>query len=231
MSRAPSPAGVIPAAARASQRSSAAAAGTAISTPGLPGVAGAGHGALDPVPGESLDAEPSDCGGVGEDRPEHRRPVRALHGDDRTTGRDVVAAECVAHTVGVRGVRHDVEGVTVSGIGMPPHDDVVDHRGVGVVEQVRVLRPPWPDLGEVVGQRPLDRLERVGSGQSDGAEVRHVEHRRRRTTCHVFGDRPGRVRDRHLPSAELGHRCAEPTVPIIERRRLQGHRTAQPIRR
>ena len=80
------------------------------------------------------------------------------------------------HAVGVRGVGHHVEHVVAVVGGMPPHDDVVEHRRVAVVEQVGVLRSPGSDLGEIVGQRGLQSIERIGPGQPNGAEVRHVEH-------------------------------------------------------
>ena len=46
---------------------------------------------------------------------------------------------------------------------VPPHDDVVEHRAVGVVEQVGVLGPPGADLAEIVGQRLLQPVERIGA--------------------------------------------------------------------
>ena len=44
-------------------------------------------------------------------------------------------------------------------VGDPPHDEVVEHRGVRFVEQVLVLGAAGPDLVEVVGQVRLQQLE------------------------------------------------------------------------
>ena len=52
-------------------------------------------------------------------------------------GGDVLAADRGHDPLGVGRVRHHVEHLVVE----PPHDDVVEHRRVGLVEQVRVLRP------------------------------------------------------------------------------------------
>ncbi len=60
----------------------------------------------------------------------------------------------------------------------PPHDDVVEHRPV-VVEQVGVLRPTRRDATEVVGERSLQAVERVGAFDAHGAEVADVEGDRR----------------------------------------------------
>ena len=126
----------------------------------LAGVARAGHGALGA-------RRPMPCR-RGSDR---RRPPRARSCARRSRaagpctamiarlGGDVLAADGRHHPVGVGGVRHDVEHV----VGQPPHDDVVEHRRVGLVEQVGVLGPPRRDLAEVVRERGLQALERPGA--------------------------------------------------------------------
>ena len=62
----------------------------------------------------------------------------SLDCEHRPLGRDVAAGDGLDHPGGVRGVGHDVEAVLVD----PPHDDVVEHRGVVGVEQVGVLVRP-----------------------------------------------------------------------------------------
>ena len=75
------------------------------------------------------------------------------------------------------GAVFDALGITRKSPGAdPPHDDVVDDVGVVGVEQVRVLRPAGTDAAEVVGERPLQRGERSGAAHVHRAEVRHVEH-------------------------------------------------------
>ena len=146
-----------------------------------------------------------------------------LHGENGTGAGDVVASHGGAHVVGVRGIRHHVEH-RLGVVGVPPHDDVVEHRRVGVVEEMGVLGAPGADLAEVVGQRVLDDVEGAAPLQPHGAEMRHVEDRRRRAAGHVFGDRARRIGDRHLPATELGHGCAELSVRGVERGSLQRHR-------
>ena len=54
-------------------------------------------------------------------------------------------------------------GITSNGLVVdPPHDDVVEDRAVGVVEEVGVLGPARPDLAEVVGQGRLQQVDAVG---------------------------------------------------------------------
>ena len=77
------------------------------------------------------------------------------------------------------GAVFDAFGITRKSLGVdPPHDDVVDDVRVVGVEQVRVLRPPGLDAVEVVGERPLQRGERAGAVHAHRAEVRDVEHHR-----------------------------------------------------
>ena len=93
---------------------------------------------------------------------------RAAHPRDRFRGRAPTSA------IGVRRVRHHEEAIGLD----PPHDDVVDDVRVDRVEQVRVLRAAGLDPAEVVGEQPLERVERARPAELDGAEVRHVEHDR-----------------------------------------------------
>ena len=101
---------------------------------------------------------PMSAGG-GEHRRHERLRVGTLHGDHRTIRRRVDAADRRADARGVGRVRHDVEGRRCAR--SPPDDDVVDHRCVVVVEEMRVLGAPWLDLGEVVGERRLQTVEGV----------------------------------------------------------------------
>ena len=154
VSRAPSPAGCTPVASTASQNEAATSAGHGALDPVLAGVAGAGGHAGLASPGE-----------LGHPEAAHARPPRettgqalpggrSLDGDDGPFGGDVRAAQGAADPGGVRGVRHDVEALVVH----PPHDDVVEHRPVGVVEQVGVLGPAGADLAQVVGQGRLQQV-------------------------------------------------------------------------
>ena len=123
----------------------------------------------------------------------------------------------VAHAIGVRRVRHHVEDLVVE----PPDDDVVEDGTVGLVEQMRVLRPPGRDLRQVVGERPLQALEGVGPDHPDGAEVADVEDHRAAPAGEVFSDRAVRIGDGHLPSAERHHLGAELTMRRVERRAFE----------
>ena len=124
-----------------------------------------------------------DLGGLGADRGEPLPGVGALDGEDGPLGGDVggrhvgrargggLLGQCCGDPRRVRRVRHDVEGLLVE----PPHDDVVEHRGIGRVEQVGVLGPAGSDPTEVVGEGPLEGGERTRTADPDGAEVGDVE--------------------------------------------------------
>ena len=112
---------------------------------------------------------------------------------------------------------------------MPPDDDVVEHRPVGVVEEVRVLGSPGADLAEVVGERPLQPVEGVGALDAHRAEVGDVEHDGRAGGSEVLGDRAGRVLERHLPAAERHHPGAERPVDGVERRPLEASFATAPM--
>ena len=106
-------------------------------------------------------AEPPDSGGVGGHLLEPGAGLRALNGDHRPLGGDVLDGDIAVgllsqgadHPPRVGCVGHDVE---LPGL-EPPHDDVVGHRPIVRVE-VGVLGPAGLDLAEVVGERPLKRV-------------------------------------------------------------------------
>ena len=147
--------------------------------PRLARVAGAGHRARHVVPRRQRHLEPADFGGGRKNGAHEGVRGRTLHGEDGTGTGDVVATHRPAHVVGVRGVRHHVEHRPPGVVGVPPHDDVVEHRRVGLVEQMGVLRPPGTDLAEIVGECVLDDVEGIVALEPHGAEVGHVEDRRR----------------------------------------------------
>ena len=113
---------------------------------------------------------------------------------------------------GVRRVRHDEELV----LGDPPHDDVVDDVRVVGVEQVRVLRASRLDASQVVRERPLQHVEGARSCDPHGPEMRHVERDRVLAASAVLLEH-ARVLDRHLPAAERRHARAERAVLGVER--------------
>ena len=86
---------------------------------------------------------------------------------------------------------------------MPPDDDVVEHGGISCIEEMRVLRSAWSDFVEVVGERSLQAIESTFAFDPDGAQVRHVEHRRAIAASEVFGNGARRVSNGHLPATEL----------------------------
>jgi hypothetical protein len=111
---------------------------------------------------------------------------------------------------GVRCIGHHIEHV----VGQPPHDDVVDDRSVGVVEQVRVLGPPRADPAEVVRQGGLEAVECAGPFDPDGAQVAHIEDHRVLATGTVLGQGALRIGERHLPPAEPDQLRPQPPVGI-----------------
>jgi hypothetical protein len=130
----------------------------------------------------------------------------------------LLTADRGSHALGVRRIGHHVERVRLTvAARMPPHDDVVEHRGVGLGEQMRVLRPSGADLGQVVAQRGLQSGEAVPAFDPDGPEVGDVEHDRTVATGEVLGDRAARVLERHLPSPEWHHLRPGRAVHAAER--------------
>ena len=186
-------------------------------------VAGPGNQAVDAVPGERGHAEPPDRGRVGCHAGQPVPGRGPLHGDDGPGRGDVLTqAERGDHPIGVGRVGHDVEAALVD----PPDDDVVEYRGVAGIEQMGVLRPARRHLPEVVGERPLQAVERVGTLDPHGPEMADVEGHGIGAAGLVLGDGARRVRQRHLPSSELDHARAEGAVSGVERRVLEGHRAA-----
>ncbi len=216
VSRAPRPAGSTPAPVTASHTSTALRRGHRELDTVLARVAGAGDDAPDPVPLDRGDAEPSDRRGLG---PHGRQPFprrRTLHRDHRSVpGHVSVLADPqrLPHPLRVRCVGHHVESV----VGDPPDDDVVEHRGVVLVEQVGVLGSARPDLAQVVGQRQLQPFERIRSRHSHRAEVADVEGDRPRPAGTVFRERAAGVGQWHLPSPEGHELGAEGAVDGVER--------------
>ena len=152
------------------------------------------------------------------------RPTAAARGTrghavDRAAGpaRRARRGSCVV--VAARRWRHgrasvfDAFGITSNTsrlVRVPPDDDVVEHRAVGLVEEVGVLGPPGGDLAEVVGERPLQaRRARRGPATRTVPRWRDVEHHRAVAARQVLGDRAGGVLERHLPAAERHHLGAE----------------------
>ena len=238
VSRAPRPAGTIPAATISRQSAGGVLGGHMDLDAVLAGVPRAGDDAVDVTPRARVrprTAAPRRSS--GDTVPSQLARLRSLHREHRPGRRDVgdlaVAAlrrvrvfERADDRVGVRRVRHDEQLVVVD----PPHDDVVDDVGVVGIEQVRVLRPARTDPAEVVGERPLEHRHRARPGDPHRPEVRHVEHDR------VLPARPvllehAAVLDRHVPAAELGQARVEGAVLGVERAVAQvrrfGHRRSR----
>ena len=217
VSRAPSPAGSTPAASSASHTARRGGNRHCDLDPVLAGVTRAGDGARGARDLDALYTEALHGGGRLAELGHTMARFGALHGQDAPSGRGVLPAQRVHDALGVRRVGHHVEGLLVN----PPHDDVVEHPA-GVVEQVRVLRPARPDLAQVVGQRALQLIERVGAGDADSAEVADVEDHRRGATRAVFVERAARIGDGHQPAAELHELGAQRRVRVFEGRVTQG---------
>ena len=100
---------------------------------------------------------------------------------------------------------------------MPPDDDVVKHGGVGCIEEMRVLRPAGRDFGQIVGECRLQSIKCSIAFDSDGAQMRHVEHRGTAAASEVFSDGARRVGDWHLPATELDEVGVECSVLFGER--------------
>ena len=87
---------------------------------------------------------------------------------------------------------------------------------------------PGADLAEVVRERRLQPVERVVALDPDGAEMADVERDGIGAASQVLGDRAGRVRERHVPPAEVDQLGAEGAVVGVERRVAQlGHDPGQ----
>ena len=88
-------------------------------------------------------------------------------------------------------------------VGEPPDDDVVDHRAVGVVEEVGVLGPARRRSGGGRWTAALQAVEGVGALDPHRAQMAHIEDDRILAAGPVLGQRPLAVGQRHLPSTEL----------------------------
>ena len=139
----PRPAGVTPAPVIAAHRSAARGVRHGDLDAGLARVAGAGHHAVDALPREAADLETTDGRSIGE-APSPAAPWRAGPARQAPLGRGWSRRRrSLTRTRSVlRRVGHDVEDFVVD----PPDDDVVEHRGIDLVEQMRVLRPAGGDL-------------------------------------------------------------------------------------
>ncbi len=114
------------------------------------------------------------------------------------------------HPVGVRGIGHDVEGL----VGHPPDDDVVDHRAVGVIEEVGVLGPAHVHLAQVVRQGLLEPIEGLGPTTRTVPRWLTSKTTASRPAGQVLGHRAGRIGERHLPPAEAGQFGSEAAVGV-----------------
>ena len=171
-------------------------------------VAGAGHLAGHALELEVGHREMAHGRRLGRDGGEPGARPRSLDGDDGPGAGDVVTAQHRDHPFGVGGVRHDVKAL----LGDPPDDEVVEHRGVRLLQEVLVLGPARRDAVEVVRQARLQQGERARALDADGAEMADVEHGGVVATRKVLGDRAGGIRERHLPAAEVHEPGAEVDV-------------------
>ncbi len=130
-------------------------------------VAGAGNHARRALPAQLADLEASDCSGLGEDGRQLQFGLRSLHRQHGAIVRCLLSPDRGADTIGVGCIGHDVEHFGVD----PPHDDVVEHGGIDLVEQMRVLGTPRRDLVEVIGERELQPLVGIAALDTHGAEV------------------------------------------------------------
>ncbi len=176
VSRAPRPAGGTPASSTACQRPSAASRRHRELHAVLTGVAGPGGRAGRPPPFERGHPEAADGRRLRHDRRQPAPRRGPLHGDDGPAGGDVHPPDRLEHPGGVGRVRHHVEALLVQ----PPHDDVVGHRRVRLVEKVGVLGPPRPDLVEVVGEGGLQPVPGLGPFHPHRAQMADVEDHGRR---------------------------------------------------
>ncbi|CAB4984407.1 unannotated protein [freshwater metagenome] len=194
--------------------------------PVLAGISGASHHTRVAVPPQLLHGESIDLSRCGEEAGKHLAGRRALHRDHGARGRGVDGREIGAGSrerrldaIGVGRVGHDLE----RGLVEPPHDDVVDDRGVVGIEEVGVLRTTRADTPQVVREGQLQLSERVGSAHQHGAQMADVEHHGRGAAASVLGDGAVLVGEWHVPSAEGHHLRAQRAVRRVERRVLQLH--------
>jgi hypothetical protein len=77
--------------------------------------------------------------------------------------------------------------------------------------------PTRLDLVEIVGERRLELLERLGALDPHGTQVAHVEGDGLVATGPVLGQRPVGIAERHVPTAERHHLGVQDSVGIVER--------------
>ena len=189
----------------------------------LAGVAGAGHGDRDLAEAAGRHLEPTHRGDlVAARRREAGTGLGTLHRDHGPIGGHVcyvnlarLLRQGADDPVGVGGIGHHVEPVAAD----PPHDDVVEHRGVGGVEQVGVLGRPDTDAVQVVGQRPLQGAVRSRTLYPHRSQMRDVEEDRASAAGHVLGHGARLVLQRHVPAPE-GHQLRPGLRMHIVQRRL-----------
>ena len=73
------------------------------------------------------------------------------------------------------------------------------------------------DLVQVVGQRDLERVERTGTEDPNGAEVADVERHGPVAAGAVLGQRAVGIVERHVPAAERHHLGVQGAVRGVER--------------
>ena len=135
-------------------------------------VPGTGNEHLDVCDRGKTDSEPANSTDCWRDGLESSPSIGTLHGEHSARRGDVSHLEVgttqrIGDAVGVGCVGHDVEPVGLD----PPHDDVVEHRTVGGVEEMGVLRPSGFDASEIIGERRLQRAERAVTHYSKSAQV------------------------------------------------------------
>ena len=120
-----------------------------------------------------------------------------LHGDDRPRRGDVRRRRSRRRRrVGVRRVRHDVEALVVD----PPHDDVVEHRGVVSSSRCVYWARPGAILPRSLVSAAAARSSASPTLDPHGAEVADVERDGCGAAGPVLGERAGRVRRAACPS-------------------------------
>ena len=115
----------------------------------------------------------------------------------------------VALVIGGVGDRQIAVGVQAVG------EQVIQYPTV-LAAQHAVLRPVDRDLRDVVGEQPLQQLERPGTRGFDLAHVRHVEDPARFAHRHVLLT-DAYILDGHLPAGELHQLRARGDVIVVER--------------
>ena len=193
----------------------------------LAGVAGPGHGHRHPVPVHPGHPEPLHRGRLGAHLGQPGPGLGTLDGDDGPPGGDVAGLHAPAAPAAAAVTRSVLEALGMTSkvcVVDPPHDDVVEHRGVLLVEQVGVLGPAGPDPAQVVGQGVLEPIQGGRPRHPHGAQVADVEGHRRVAAGPVLGQGAVGVAQGHVPAPELDQLGPEGPVFGVEGRGAQGHR-------